>query len=75
VEQEPQNQPHTAESQSASPAPPSEIAVAGGSVDSDDISRRAYRRFEERGFEHGRDLEDWLEAERESMSLRPNPTE
>jgi len=32
------------------------------------IARRAYQRFEERGGEHGRDLEDWLEAERELMS-------
>ncbi len=29
------------------------------------ISRRAYQRFEERGGEHGRDMDDWLEAERE----------
>jgi hypothetical protein len=33
------------------------------------VSRRAYQRFEERGGEHGRDLEDWLEAERELMDL------
>jgi hypothetical protein len=31
----------------------------------DQIARRAYERFEQRGREHGRDLEDWLEAERE----------
>jgi hypothetical protein len=30
-----------------------------------EIAQRAYRRFEERGRHHGRDLEDWLEAERE----------
>jgi Protein of unknown function (DUF2934) len=29
------------------------------------ISRRAYERFEMRGGEHGRDQDDWLEAERE----------
>jgi hypothetical protein len=29
------------------------------------IARRAYERFEERGGEHGHDLEDWLESERE----------
>jgi hypothetical protein len=29
------------------------------------IAKRAYERFEERGREHGRDLEDWLDAERE----------
>ena len=27
------------------------------------IGRRAYQRFEARGFEHGHDLEDWLLAE------------
>jgi hypothetical protein len=35
-------------------------------ADHDDaVARRAYRRYEERGHEHGRDLDDWLEAERE----------
>ena len=29
------------------------------------VARRAYELFEERGFEHGHDLDDWLEAERE----------
>ena len=29
------------------------------------VAQRAYRRFEERGGGHGRDLDDWLEAERE----------
>jgi hypothetical protein len=29
------------------------------------IARRAYERFQMRGGEHGRDQEDWLEAERE----------
>ena len=31
----------------------------------DDIARRAYELFCERGAEHGRDLDDWLQAERE----------
>jgi hypothetical protein len=34
------------------------------------IARRAYQRFEERGREHGHDLDDWLEAERE-VGVRP----
>lgn len=34
-------------------------------ADGDAVARRAYRRFEERGYEHGRDMDDWLEAERE----------
>lgn len=41
-----------------------------GSVDESDIARRAYRRYEERGFEHGHDVEDWLEAEREAREAR-----
>jgi hypothetical protein len=52
-------------------------AGTGGSVgsteqasasDHERLSRRAYQRFEERGGEHGRDMEDWFEAERELMS-------
>jgi hypothetical protein len=34
----------------------------------DDIARRAYELYEERGGEHGHDVDDWLRAERE---LRP----
>jgi hypothetical protein len=31
----------------------------------DDIARRAYERFVERGGGHGHDMDDWFEAERE----------
>jgi hypothetical protein len=31
----------------------------------EDIARRAYELFEQRGREHGHDVEDWLQAERE----------
>ena len=31
----------------------------------DDIARRAYELYEERGCEHGRDFDDWLLAEHE----------
>ena len=31
----------------------------------DEIAEAAYRRYLNRGSEHGRDLEDWVEAERE----------
>jgi hypothetical protein len=41
-----------------------------GALEGDAISRRAYQRFEERGYEHGRDLEDWFEAERELREQR-----
>ena len=35
-------------------------------ADRERIARRAYERFQERGGEHGRDQEDWFEAEREA---------
>lgn len=31
----------------------------------EDIRRRAYEKFLSRGGQHGHDLDDWLEAERE----------
>lgn len=31
----------------------------------EDIARRAYQLYEERGGEHGQDWQDWFEAERE----------
>jgi len=31
----------------------------------DDIAQRAYQIFERRGYSHGCDVEDWLQAERE----------
>lgn len=36
------------------------------------IARLAYAIYQERGGEHGRDLDDWLEAERESRELDRN---
>jgi hypothetical protein len=42
-------------------------------VDAESIARRAYERFERRGRKHGRDLEDWLDAERELRAGRPDP--
>ena len=35
-------------------------------LDRDDIARRAYRRYEERGRAGGSDQADWFEAEREA---------
>lgn len=34
-----------------------------------EIQQRAYELFLERGCEHGRDVEDWLEAEKELNEL------
>jgi hypothetical protein len=45
---------------------PGESSSMGNPGAGDDaVARRAYQRFEERGYEHGRDMDDWLEAERE----------
>jgi hypothetical protein len=44
----------------------SESSFTGNPGPGDDaVARRAYQHFEERGYEHGRDMDDWLEAERE----------
>lgn len=34
-------------------------------IENDRIARRAYERYEARGRENGRDLDDWYEAEQE----------
>ena len=41
---------------------------AGNSVLEAEIRRRAYQLYVERGEEHGRDLDDWLQAKREVES-------
>ena len=33
------------------------------------ITQRAYQLFEQRGFEHGHDVEDWLQAEAEAAAM------
>jgi hypothetical protein len=39
------------------------------------ISERAYNKFMQRGGEHGHDVEDWIEAEKEVLdSLRKSST-
>jgi hypothetical protein len=54
---------------SGSGGPETGSGVAGDATDS--IALRAYRRYEERGREHGRDLDDWVEAERELANKDP----
>ena len=39
--------------------------TATSTTSHDDIARRAYLLFEERGYEHGHHAEDWLAAEAE----------
>jgi len=36
----------------------------------DEIRRRAYERYQERGGNHGRHFDDWLEAEKELKSKK-----
>ena len=45
-------------------------------ITNEEISNRAYELYERRGGEHGRDWDDWLEAENELRARRraPGPT-
>jgi Protein of unknown function (DUF2934) len=48
--------------------------AASAQVKHDDVARRAYDLFLARGCEHGHDLDDWLQAERElRATLRATP--
>ena len=38
----------------------------------DEVAQRAYEIYQRRGGDHGADLDDWLEAERE---LKPGPSD
>ena len=40
-------------------------ATESATMTHSDIARRAYELYEGRGGEHGHDLDDWLQAERE----------
>ena len=40
--------------------------------DADAVARRAYEIYQNRGGNHGADLDDWLEAERQ---LKPGPSD
>jgi hypothetical protein len=44
---------------------PSKLPNRSAQVTASDIARRAYELYEGRGCEHGRDVGDWLRAERE----------
>jgi hypothetical protein len=39
----------------------------------EDVARRAYELFLSRGGQHGRDMDDWLEAERQLTSDGTSP--
>ena len=53
------------ESQATSVHVASEEASTGNSARSEEIKRRAYKIYLERGEQPGRELDDWLQAERE----------
>lgn len=49
---------------------PPPLDESGAAIPRDEIERRAYARFVERGGVHGADLDDWLEAERELLATQ-----
>ena len=46
------------------------MTVTSFSIDPDPVARRAYDRYRVRGANHGRDQEDWFEAERELIAAQ-----
>lgn len=61
---------------SDSPKPPRKAKKSNGGAEAfnnpDAIARRAYEIYQSRGGNHGADLDDWLEAERQ---LRRGPSD
>ncbi len=61
---------------SDSPKPARQSKKSNGAAepfnDADAVARRAYEIYQRRGGNHGADLDDWLEAERE---LKPGPSD
>jgi hypothetical protein len=51
-----------------------ELPETSSTPTNDEIAERAFARYEARGGEAGRDVEDWLEAERELIDDRHNET-
>ena len=45
----------------------------GAKLSPEQVARRAYELFVARGGDHGHDLEDWLQAERELSLARKGP--
>ena len=61
---------------SGSPKPTRASKKGNGTADHfndpDAVARRAYEIYQNRGGDHGADLDDWLEAERQ---LKPGPSD
>jgi hypothetical protein len=51
------------------------LRMPGSDPRRDEIARRAYEIFLSRGSNHGRDFEDWLQAEREVSERRRETTD
>ena len=68
------NKPANGSSDSPKPARPSKKSNGAAEPfnDPDAVARRAYEIYQRRGGNHGADLDDWLEAERE---LKPGPSD
>jgi hypothetical protein len=52
------------------PQPPEPVGASSDDPSVDDIRRRAYERYLERGGDHGMHFDDWLEAEKELKSKK-----
>jgi hypothetical protein len=52
---------------------PGQLPPTMSRVSPEIIAHRAYELFLLRGSQHGRDMDDWLQAERE-LALAPRPT-
>jgi len=67
AEPKPKRARRTASPESTAPSSAEATADDQGALDptDDDIRRRAYERYLERGGNHGRHFDDWLEAEKE----------
>jgi hypothetical protein len=63
-----------AELQTTSIQPERREVFTGNSARNEEIRRRAYEIYRERGEQPGRELDDWLQAERElKREMVPNP--
>lgn len=56
---------NTRKSKSVPPAAPAVVVVAKPAPSHEQIARRAYELYLQRGATHGCDLQDWIAAERE----------
>jgi hypothetical protein len=64
----------TSESPKPTRTPKPDNGAAEGINDPDAVARRAYEIYQRRGGDHGADLDDWLEAERQLKRGRSDVT-